>query len=285
MKIAHISDLHFSKISFSPFQFFSKRWLGNLNLLFFRRHEHDLQRLLSLAALLEESGVSHVFITGDLTTTSSKKEFEKARAFLSVLKERGMQVFAIPGNHDHYTKKAYLERLFYNYFDSSFDKHTFNLRDHGITAAPLKEGWWLVALDTAIATSLHLSIGHFSELQEKRLQETLHAIPKDQKIILINHFPFFQSDLPRKRLERGDALLRLLEKHPQVKLYLHGHTHRHSIADLRKNHLPLILDCGSTTEKIEGGWHLIDLQEKGFEIKRYKYGRNGWTIAKELTLV
>ena len=278
MRIAHLSDLHFSKFSLSPLQFFSKRWLGNLNFLLFRRKEHELERLKSLPSLFKKLNISYVVISGDLSTTSQASEFEMAKQFIESLRDLNIGIFTIPGNHDHYTKSAFRKKQFYSFFNSSFGACPFNLKDHGVTATPLEEGWWLIALDTALSTSLYLSTGYFSEEIERCLRETLNSIPKDQKIILLNHFPLFEMDHPRKRLRRASHLLDLLLHTPSVQLYLHGHTHRHCIADLRKNGLPIILDAGSTTEVKTGGWHLIDLNKDQVEIQKYRYTEGEWVI-------
>ena len=37
LRIAHISDLHFAKLSLNPFQIFSKRFIGNANSLLSRK--------------------------------------------------------------------------------------------------------------------------------------------------------------------------------------------------------------------------------------------------------
>ncbi|HNA62745.1 MAG TPA: metallophosphoesterase, partial [Rhabdochlamydiaceae bacterium] len=123
IKIAHISDLHFSNWDWNPSQFFSKRWLGNLNFLFGRQRHFAHERLKSLPTLFRNHGISHVMITGDLTTTSSLGEFEKAREFVEALEAVGLKVFVIPGNHDQYTKRAHKDQLFYNYFPSQWAQY------------------------------------------------------------------------------------------------------------------------------------------------------------------
>jgi len=73
--IAHISDLHFSKISFNPLQFFSKRWAGNFNLLLNRPSQRNNTHPFSLLPLFKKRGVSHVIISGDLTSTATDAEY------------------------------------------------------------------------------------------------------------------------------------------------------------------------------------------------------------------
>lgn len=270
MRIAHISDLHFSKLSFNPLQFFSKRWLGNLNLLFFRRKEFDAKRLNSLPSLFKSLDVDLVVISGDLSTTSRKSEFLKAKEFVEKIEAQGIQVVTLPGNHDQYTKRAYKKQLFYKYFNSP-------LKETGVMLKELGSKWLLVALDSAVATSLVSSRGHFSTKLEKSLAKLLSDLPKNKQILLVNHFPFFQSQGPRKSLERSEALRTLLLHDPRIKLYLQGHTHIHTIADLRASGLPIILDSGSVTQKKDGSWHLLDLSEKRCDVESFRFKNStGW---------
>ncbi len=263
MKIAHISDLHFVKRSWSPMQFFSKRWLGNLNSLFIRRKDFDYAKLEKLPSHLKSLGVSLVIISGDVTTTSDKREFELARAFTASLEKEGLEVICIPGNHDHYTRSDYRNRTFYNYFPSSWDTSLgCNLKNDGVTAKKLCPGWWIVGLDTACSTSWVASTGYFHPRTEKALDELLQKLP--EQILLVNHFPFFQHESKRKVMLRGPSLQHLVEKFPQVKIYCHGHTHRRCIAPLEASGLPLILDPGSTTHRSNDGWHLIEIQENTY---------------------
>jgi 3',5'-cyclic AMP phosphodiesterase CpdA len=268
IRIAHISDLHFSKTTLNPLQFFSKRWLGNLNLIFSRKGNYLTQRLFPLVDLFKELGVQHVIITGDLTTTSRRQEYLLANQLIAQFKEAGLSVLALPGNHDHYTKKACLEKRFYQFCDTPFN-------EHGIAVKSLGGRWWVIALDTAIATSLISSRGYFSPLLEKHLEETLSQIPQGDSVLLANHFPFFDHDSPRKMLVRGDALKNLIARFPAIKFYLHGHTHRHCLADLRPNGLPILLDSGSTPHRIDGAWNLIDLTPSGSTVRVYRW-KDGW---------
>lgn len=279
LRIAHISDLHFSKMSFHIGQIFSKRWIGTLNSLFCRNNSYLNERPFALLDLFEKKKVSDVIISGDLSTTSFEKEFSIADDFIKKLEHLGIRVFTIPGNHDHYTRKAYHNKLFYDYFPKAFsDDSPFNLKDHGVTSTPLGNDWILVALDTALATGLYYSTGEFSPSTEKNLRELLSTLPKDKKILLLNHFPFFQHDKPRRRLKRGDELREVIAEHPNIALYLHGHTHRQCVADLRSNHLPIILDSGSTSYKT-GSWNLIDLTENSCDIEVFKWEDNWKSIS------
>lgn len=274
LRIAHISDLHFAKPTFSLSQFFSKRWLGNLNLLLSRKQDYLPERLSSLPSLFAELKVDLVLISGDLSTTSLSDEFRLARNFICQIEEKHIPVIALPGNHDHYTKCAYKNRLFYQFFNSQFSHgkeeiFSFNLKDHKVAAKALPNNWWLVALDTALSTPLISSQGLFSPEAEENLQRLLSLIPSDHSVILANHFPLFPHESPRKTLKRSEPLQNIVRAFPNIKLYLHGHTHRHCLADLRANHYPIVMDCGSTSHRERGSWNLLTLTPKECEVIVY----------------
>lgn len=279
LRIAHLSDLHFCKVSKNPLQFFSKRWLGNLNLLFSRRKNWAAQHIATLGDVLQEKKVDLVVLTGDATCTAHHAEFRLAADFFKKLNKRGMEVIALPGNHDHYTKKAYRERHFYDYFPAhlSDESHHFSLKSHSVGVKQLPNAWWLVALDTALATPWISSRGLFSEDIENHLRRLLRQIPPGDKVMIANHFPFFQNDSPRKILVRGEALKQVLQDFPFIKLYIHGHTHRRSVADLRENGLPIVIDCGSTGMGSKVSWNLIDLEKNYLRYQHFQAEGEKWT--------
>ncbi|MBS0620049.1 MAG: metallophosphoesterase [Verrucomicrobia bacterium] len=280
-RFAHISDLHFFKGNWSPSQFLTKRWLGNCNYLFSRRHQFIPEKLEELIPLFEEKQVDGVLITGDLSTTSLPGEFAKAKTFVDALEKRFKHVYTIPGNHDQYTKSAYKNHLFYDYFKTNWGGSSCLKRD-GLTLTEIGNNWWICALDTAVATSLLFSTGYFSPELEKRLSDALSSLPPDAQVILLNHFPLFSNESARKKLVRKEALRKLLEKHPSIKLYLHGHSHRHCIADLRKSQLPILLDSGSTAQKQGATWNLIDITPEGCSVQVYK-NTAGWQPISQST--
>jgi 3',5'-cyclic AMP phosphodiesterase CpdA len=264
IRIAHISDLHFSNICLSPTQFFSKRWIGNFNLLLRRKAEFDKASLNALPDLFAKHRIDLVLITGDLSTTGQKKEFAQATEFIQSLKSQVRKVIAIPGNHDHYTMRGWKSKLFFDYFPDP------QLKKEGVSVIPLTNSWVLVALDSAVATSLNSSQGLFSEELESNLTSALSSISPDRHVLLMNHFPLFAHQPPTKTMQRSSQLRELLKKFPNVKLYLHGHTHSHCIANLRANGLPIIVDSGSTAHRLRGTWNLLELSDAMVNIQAFR---------------
>jgi len=260
-KIAHISDLHFSKISFSIKKLLSKEFIGNLNLLLHRSRVYKNERPLSLIDAFRKEMVTHVFITGDFSTTSSKLEFQKAKEFIDLLKEEKIQVISIPGNHDSYTKRSYKEKLFYNFFEESGEPPLcgYTLKNDQVTACYLGDQFWVVSIDSTFPSAAHLSTGLFTKEQDIRLRDLLSSIDPTHKILVMNHFPLFHHERPRRVMHGADLLQKTLSSFPNVVLYLHGHTHKQSICDLRGNHLPIIADSGSVSHAKKGTWNLLEV--------------------------
>lgn len=284
IRFAHISDLHFGSVSFSPFQFFSKRWMGNLNYLVSRRKAFRHERLLQLISLFKEKRITHVMITGDFSTTSRQVEFEMGRRFVSLLEKEGLTVFCVPGNHDNYTKRAFRKGLFYHFFPSKFDSSCpLSLKEDKVTYCSLTNSLSLIALDSTISTTLLSAQGLFSEELQENLKKALAAIGPEKEVILINHFPFFPNDPPKKRMVGGHALQELLEHTPNVLLYLHGHTHRQIVADLRPSSLPILSDPGSTPLIEKGTCHTFTLNSKKVQIDVLRF-KEKWTLEKTHTL-
>lgn len=253
------------------------------NWFFFRRNWYCHEPLKLLPLLFQNLNVDWVLVGGDLSSTSLNSEFKVAKDFFDEIKQP--KIF-IPGNHDQYTKNSHRKKRFYNYFKNHRKSIThplefFTLPEHGVEAHRLDTNWWCIALDTAPPTHLTSSNGKFSPETEKHLTEILESLPKDAQILMLNHFPFFDNDLSLHRLIHADRLRGLIERFSNVRIYLHGHTHRHTIADLRPNHLPLILDSGCPIQKPLGTWNLIDLTLDGCNVQGYQWNQNNWEIFRE----
>lgn len=274
LRIAHISDLHFSKISLSPKMFFSKRWFGNLNLIFFRRNLYNPKNAFLLPEFLSNERVSHIVITGDMTTTSLEKEYMLAKELIDELQSANMTTYLIPGNHDHYTKQTCNDRIFYQYFPKQFSNFLpeWNLEDHRITVEHLVDNFYLIGLDTTKAATLLDSTGVFSEELERSLERVLQELPKDSRVIVANHFPLFTQEHNRRIMRRATALQQLIKRFPSIICYLHGHTHRRCLADLRKSDYPIIMDSGSFSHQKHGSFHILELHPDILQI--YIYGIN-----------
>ena len=81
MKLAHLSDPHFSQIGLTRESFKTKRWIGALNLLLFRQKSYNTEHLQDLPAFLKTLDLDHICITGDFSSLSLDSEFAEAKEF------------------------------------------------------------------------------------------------------------------------------------------------------------------------------------------------------------
>lgn len=270
MKIAHLSDIHFFKNKFSLGTFFSKQLLGILNYYFNRKASSIDFDPYALPKFLKVQGVTHVVISGDLTTTSSKEEFELAASFIRQLKDQGFKTFVIPGNHDFYTWRSQKSQRFYDFIPSSP-----GLKEEGLSYEDFGEGYKCISLNTALATPYWSSEGLFSTKLEKRLQNLLNTIPKEQPLIVLNHFPVFEGKRPKRhQMRRLEALRSILENHSNIKLYLHGHTHKSEFTTSG----PLMINSGSLTLTKGGSFHIMDLTSESLEVQVYTHENKAWMV-------
>lgn len=273
MKIAHLSDIHFFKYEITLGTLFSKRLLGTLN-YYFNRKSHRLDfDPFELPKFLKKKDVTHLVITGDLTTTSTDSEFEIASKFIKEFENQGLRIYLIPGNHDCYTKSSEKQKRFYNYLPTPPE-----LREEGLSYLDFGEGFKCIALDTTIATPYWSSQGLFSERLERKFAQLLKSIPKEQPLIVLNHFPLFEGNRPqRHQMKRFEFLRTLLENHPNIILYLYGHTHK---SEFSSSH-PLMINAGSLTLSKQGSFHVMDLSPTRLEVETYNYMKQGWEVTSK----
>lgn len=287
-RIAHLSDIHIHHLSLKFSYLFSKRWLGMTNLFMSRKKKYkSIKQIIDLKDLLTKEKIDLIVVTGDLTTTSLKEEFIQAKKLLDSLE---IPYLTLPGNHDKYTKKSEKQKDFYSYFSNSIQSipknyHNLSLKNDRLEIHDIAENWKLILLDTALATSLVFSTGKFFKKTEILL-ENLLSKEADQTIILATHFPFYQPLSKRKSLKRKEALLNLLKKHPNVKIYLHGHTHEHTILDLRPENLPIILDSGSTGHNFLGKCNILSFDKNICQIDVWQW-KDHWhkNTTKEFSIL
>lgn len=243
------------------------------------RHSTFCEEILEgLPHLFKELGVDKILLGGDLTTTALETEFRAAGQFVSKLPAPWI---AIPGNHDVYTYRSQWGKTFYRFFEQEEGWGNWRLKEDRLEVHRLDETYWLVALDVCYATNVVSSRGLFSEELEEKMKRALEAIPKEGHIAVYCHYPFFHHDAPRRTLKRGEQLQKVLQRDPRIRLFLHGHTHRRTIANLLPSGLPLVLDSGSATQKERASWNLIDLTLDGCTVTPYQYKGTWQAGAKE----
>ncbi|RUL87255.1 metallophosphoesterase [Tautonia sociabilis] len=280
MKIVHLSDIHIWRYSFNPIRLWGKRAVGMAELVAGRASRFRLERLAEVVDRVRSLNADHLLITGDLTTTALRREFDQARSALSPLLSDPDRVSILPGNHDRYTTHSVRTRAFERVFGPF---------------APATSFPWLRRLDsrTAIlgldATRSHLSAtGRLPEPQLLLARQWL-ASPERRppRLIVACHYPVaapepYRGELHRKRLVNADLVsdwLRQLGPH----LYCCGHVH--AAWAFRPDSLPnqLCLNAGAPllrdpTGRRPPGFLELDLSEQSVSVFHHAWTGSDWSV-------
>ena len=258
MKIAHISDIHFFCPSFKISHLANSKWLGNLNAYFRRKNYFITHHLdLFLASLVKES-VDALIITGDFTTTADEKEFKKGKEFLEKARSFGLTVYALPGNHDTYTKKSFDKKFFYNLLDIP----TFS--QNQIENISLNSDWELILLDCSMINPLGIANGKFLEASDETLKQ---LCANGKNLIVANHFPL-SGESDKHKLIRGEDLKQILLDSGKQILYLHGHTHKTEYSNEENLH---IFNSSEVTVTTRFKYQLLEINDSQFTRREIKY--------------
>lgn len=250
MVLAHITDLHVAREEDyrDPTE---AHWIPRV-----RKHAESV--LESLLSDLMDQRPDHVVLTGDLTQTSKREEFDRARSHLDRhLGSVGLSV--LPGNHDRWRREAVEGR----WFESAFEPWLRS--DLGGEAFPICHligPIAVVALDSSPFypdTDPSKVCGHVSEAQLEALPSIAsHPEVRSRFLVVALHHHL--------RLSREDALLsnpqdatpllnaaeveRALAR-THVSLVLHGHRHRQMRLelDLAGRKVPVI--CPGSSSRLD----------------------------------
>lgn len=263
MRMALLGDIHAFQLFVKPWQLLNRRVIGQMNLWLHRRHHFDLKLLPHVIRRIEQIDPEWLMLSGDLTTTSLKSEFEKVAEILETLPEH-IRLCMVPGNHDRYTFASHrlrvMEQHFHKVIDQAFPRLEY-----------LNDNWHLLALDTAVPR-IKSSRGRLGRQQFDDAMTRLESLPDDKGLIIITHYPFTAPPDVRQSkhhgLEDRERVEALIESRRSPIIYVHGHIHRPWVmrpADDRLNHV-LSINAGSPTMTSEEfpngqGFWLLDVPE------------------------
>ncbi|MEM7624416.1 MAG: metallophosphoesterase [Planctomycetota bacterium] len=230
MKLALIGDIHLFTLRVHPKRLLSRRVMAQSNLWLNRRHRFNHALLPDLVERVKGLSPEAVLYSGDVTTSSLESEFEEVLKVVGPLEEAfpGAGVL-VPGNHDRYTFKSRRVRRIDEILSAVVPPTFPHVR-------PLKPGWTLLALDSAIPNRF-FSRGALGKKQYDAAVETIRAVPEDEGLVVLCHYP---CSLPPRvpsawshDLKEANALRRELVACPGRVVYLHGHIHKpwHTLAD------------------------------------------------------
>ncbi len=229
MKIIHFSDPHAGGPAEDWLAYFDKRWVGVFNYRFRRQFRHDLNKLEKAVEYTLAAKPDLAVCTGDLTSTGQPGEFAKVRPILQPLRDSGIPLFYLPGNHDCYVKRpkcihavnemfAYLSHGEYAFADLPLVKTVGNID--------------FILLNCSRPSNLLCSWG-FVDLRDVKLIEQFCAQPKLRPRVLVSHYPMYE-DHPvlrvRHRLFGQNKIIELLQN-GNLDLSLCGHVHKPYLHD------------------------------------------------------
>jgi len=263
-RVLHITDLHFWRITWSPRRLANKRLLGMLNLRLRRLRRFDQSGREQMAETLAGAGVPTLIAGGDFTTTSLDEEFQEALVFLKGLEQRGMKVYAIPGNHDAYTFEAFRRRGFEQSLGAFMPGERLPARVvlPGGTPVVFAPG----ARPNFLSSRGNIPLGDIA--QTARLVAEAPPGP----VLVVGHYPMlFRTTAYAQpylhRLGHAMALRAALGKTGRKILYLAGHVHRFS--ETRDDQYPNLTHV--TTNALfyrgRGGYTVVECTETGFRVQ------------------
>ncbi len=266
VRIAHLTDIHLAPLpAVRARDLASKRALGYVSWQRHRRHRHRLEVLDAVLADIEESGVDHIVVTGDLCNISLDAEFAAAAAWLGRLgpPER---VTAIPGNHDAYVpgaaRRGWPLWAAYMGCEAAGTMPSFPfVREVG----PLS----LVALSTAVPVPAGYATGRLGERQLHALEQALREAHEKGRhaIVLLHHPPVHGWSRKRKRLTDARGFRAVLQR-AGADLVLCGHEHVLNVGGLPGPHQQVPVLGGPSASLLgdsaatSGGYLLLDMRPK-----------------------
>lgn len=256
--IAHLSDVHFG--------------------------HHDPKVVEAVEALLFERRPDLVVISGDFTQRARVAQYKLACQFVERLEEGGLQILAVPGNHDvplYDVARRFMRPLhrYRKFIDEDL--------------CPYWENDELAVLGINTARSFTIKDGSISLKQMRIIRESFATGSEDKLRILVTHHPLFalpigdEDELTKVAKRSGDALTAAAEA--GVDLLLAGHFHRsfsRSARELVENVGPaLVVQAGTATStRLRGGetqsFNWIEADKDGITLTVSSWEDGGFELGK-----
>lgn len=259
VRLAHLSDVHLTTapLGWRLRDCFSKRVTGWINTHWGSRRwrfRHADSVLMVLATELREQRPDCIVFSGDATMLGFAAETARTAALLEVGRPHMPPGFAVPGNHDYYTKTAAASGDFEKWFAPWLRGDRV-----GDTVYPFARQvgtLWLVGVNSATGNRLPFDArGAVDAAQLDRLRRLLAELPPGPRI-LVTHFPVADAaGRPERRwhLLRNLADLLAAAQRGGVGLWLHGHRHGpYFLSDPALAPFPIIC-AGSATDAKQAG--------------------------------
>lgn len=197
-RFVHLSDLHFGA--------------------------HDELLVAAVEHSIAELKPDLVVISGDFTQRARTEQFEEACEFLDRIRETGVEVLGVPGNHDvplYDVLRRFLSPLtrYRRYIDD--------------TLCPFHELPGVAVLGLNTARSLTFKDGRISEEQVDFIRESFARVAQESFRVLVTHHPLFAlkvGDELTPAIGRQELALDAVHE-AGVDMLLAGHNHHASSHD------------------------------------------------------
>lgn len=280
-RVAHIADIHFWRLVFNPLRMMNKRFFGNLTVLMRRRLEFVIENAEPFADAVAATGVKAVILTGDFTSTSLQDEFEMAARFVRGLRDRGLAIHMMPGNHDAYTFEARRARRFEQCF-AEF------IPPEGYPALRRLPGGTSLILVPGVCPRYLSARGLVTRDEIEAVSGLLKKC--GPRVIVAAHYPVLNrthgySSHPFRRLTNAEALREALAASGKKILYVCGHVHRFSYErDKQYPNIEYLSLSGFFLKNhetgVDGEFAEIHTRENGFTVMRHTH-RQEWNAGEE----
>ena len=201
-----------------------------------------------------------VVVSGDFTQRARTEQFHEACQFLERLRNHGLEVLGVPGNHDvplYDVLRRFLSPLarYRRFIDESL--------------CPFVELPGVAVLGINTARSLTFKDGRMNADQVQFIRDTFARIPSDAFRILVTHHPLFALKVAgetERAIGRQELALDAVEE-TGVDLLLAGHNHHASSQDasdlVTRSGGVLVVQAGTATStrvrEQEQSFNLIDI--------------------------
>lgn len=272
MRIGHFSDVHLLSLKGARWiDFFSKRWIGGLNLLTSRSRHHQAAIFEAMVTDFNRGAgggeLDHLIATGDITNVALEGEFDFARGKFDAIELGPRNVTVIPGNHDAYVERG--REHFETYFADYFTHDAPPPGGERWPSVRVRGDAVIFGISTSLQTPWFTCWGRVGDDQMARLEDGL-ADPRyaDKfRIVAIHHPPAGERATRKHRGLRDYLAFAGVLERVGAELVLHGHEHQDLFHELAGPHGPIPVR-GIQSGSYEAGRHHLRARYRVYEIAR-----------------
>lgn len=224
-KMLHITDIHFWSIEFNPLLLLNKRFLGNANLIFKRRHHFHQEHADAFLNAALATNVKDILLGGDFTTTATEAEFYRAAEWLQRVQDQAENLSLVLGNHDVYTFESIRKQRFIKYLQP-------NLPIEGYPSCKTLPNGLSIVMAPTVCPNFLSSRGLITENEIAKVAKLVLECPPGPLVVLA-HYPclsrtYAYNSTYTRQLRNAAAFRQALGETGRPLLYLAGHVHRFS---------------------------------------------------------